>query len=187
MRDLAHQSSSYKKRSLKTSPKVIKIAVVVLVVGGIYFLSSKANVGGESIGGDGSTVRNAPAGLVPVKVDGAPVDTSSGSQLASGTINLKNVAGSLGGTATAGRVFGAGTYTLTVNATLPNPKGDRYQAWLSDGENAYDANFMEGSGTTWSTTFRNTEKYANFKQVWITREITTEDNKPEKHIMEGTF
>ncbi len=186
MRDLARESTSYKKRHLNSKPRLVGTIIIVLViVSVIYFLSSQINVGGGNTT-DSQTLHNAPVGLVPVKVDSSPVDTSGGVNLASNTITLRNVGA--GGTATATRVYGNGSYSLSVNATLPDPKGDKYQVWLSDGENAFDGGFMNGNGSgQWTDVFRNDEKYSKFRQVWITREITSEDNKPEKHVMEGSF
>lgn len=185
MRDLAQSHSFLPKKSSKFPPRILRIILIVIVISAIvYFVISKVG-GGAS--GDSESLHDAPAGLTPVEVSGAPVSVANGVNLSSDTITLKNVAGADGGTATATRVYGNGGYTLTVNATLPDPHANRYQVWLSDGTKVYDANFMEGSKTSWSDTFRDTDKYSKVKNIWITREITSEDNKPERHIMEGSF
>ncbi len=185
MRDLAQSHSFVPRKSSKFPPRILRIILVVFVISGAIYFAGNAITGRGVVGGE--SVHDAPAGLTPVEVSGAPISVAGGVNLSSDTITLKNVAGADGGTATATRVYGNGGYTLTVSATLPDPHANRYQVWLSDGTKVYDANFMDGSKTSWSDTFRDTDKYSKVKNIWITREITSEDNKPERHIMEGSF
>ncbi len=185
MRDLANQSLLKRKR--QTSPKAVRtIIIVILIAGVLYFIASKTNVAGIGGSGDSIVLRDATRGLTPVKVDGTPVEVKNAVNLTSNTATLRNVSGEVA-SAVATRVFGNGSYTLTVDATLPDPKGSKYEVWLVGGGQTVEAGFMEGAKTAWSLTFRDSDKYSSLKSVWITREITSEDERPEKHVLEGTF
>ena len=182
MRDLAQMGSSRKK--VAVPPRILLIAVIVVaIVAVLYVTASKINVGGSS---GGVTLQDAPKGLTPVKVDGAPVDVDSGVTLSSSNASFTNVSeGSA--TATATRVFGNGSYSLTVSATLPDPVGSKYQVWLVGEGKTLNAGFMEGAKTSWNLTLRDKDKYSTLPEIWITKEITAEDGKPELHILEGSF
>jgi len=186
MRDLANQSIIRRRRvSPKTSGLFIIITVLVFL---IMVVSWKLNGLTTSSGGDSAYLKDAPKGLTPVKVDGAAIEADAGLNVSTGGITLSDV--KYGGTAngTASRTFGAGTYSLSVTATLPDTKGgDRYQVWLSNGSGVFDAGFMNGSKTSWSLVFNDKDKYSSYKSVWVTREITTEDGKPEQKVLVGSF
>lgn len=185
MRDLAQMGSS--KKRVAGAPKILPIVVIVVaVVAVVYFMASKISVGGIGGSSSGVTLQDAPKNLTPVKVDGAPVDVDKGVTLSSGSATFTNVSDE-SATATATRVFGNGSYSLTVSATLPDPTGSKYQVWLVGGGKALNAGFMDGAKTSWSVTFRDKDKYSTMSEIWITREITAEDGKPEKHILEGRF
>lgn len=152
----------------------------------IFLLASRINLPG--VGNAGAILEQAPKGLVPVEVEGGPVSVEGGVNLSSGKATFRSVGGKKA-TAVAERVYGGGSYTLTVNATFVGSKGHKYQVWLTDGgDNLVDAGFMEGSGDLWTLTFRDDDNgHSKLRAIWITDEITTEDNKPESHILEGSF
>ena len=108
-------------------------------------------------------------------------------KLASGCAPALDVSSGESATATASRKFGDGSYNLTVNATLPDPVGNVYQVWIVGGDESHLAGDMQGSGKSWSLSFNDVDDYSNLDGIWISREITKQDNKPEKHILEGSF
>lgn len=185
MRDLAHVGTS--KKRVAVPPRILPIVVIVIVIVAVlYFIASKINVGGIGGSSSGVTLQDAPKSLTPVRVDGASVDVDSGVTLSSGSATFTNVSDG-SATATATRVFGNGSYSLTVSATLSDPVGSKYQVWLVGGGKTLNAGFMDGAKTSWSLTFRDKDKYSTLSEIWITKEITAEDGKPEKHILEGSF
>lgn len=182
MRDLARQGIIRRRSSLTKNFKIVAVVVFAAV---FVFFAGRNLLFGTSVSSDSSLVKDAPKGLTPVKI-GAVLEGESGLHLSTDDVNLRNV--KEGGTASATRTYGDGSYVLSVNATLPDPKGNRYQVWLSDGTNVFDAGFMNGSKTAWTLIFRDKDNFSkSYDEVWITREITTEDEKPELVVMRGTF
>lgn len=184
MRDLAHQNLRSRKR--KITQRNIRIFIsVVIITAFIFLFTTYLNFPGV---GSSVTLKDAPKGLTPVEVTDASVSVEGGVNLTSNKATLRNV-GQKKASATAERVFGGGTYTLSVVATFAGTKGHRYQVWLTDGgESLVDAGFMEGSGDSWALTFRDSDRgLSKLRFVWITDEITTEDNRPETHVLEGSF
>ena len=186
MRDLAKSHSYLPKKSFARA-RILRISVIVfIIVVAVYFVGTL--IGGGSIGGAGGEgVHDAPAGLTPVQVSGAPISVAGGVNLSSDTATLKNVAG-VGGSATATRVYGNGGYSLNVSATLPNPHAHSYAVFLvgSDGKLVF-ADFMSGSGTSWNLNFNDTDKYSKLSGILITEKITKESKEPETRIMQGSF
>ena len=183
MRDLAQQNFSGKSYTRSTIFRVL--AIIVVVAGLIFILKSK--FGGSASGNLSVILQNAPNGLKPVNFSGSDV-AKSGIDLKGSSVTFRNVSGD-SASATASRTFGDGSFSLSVTATLSDPKGgDKYQVWLVGANGVFDAGLMEGSKNTWSLVFRDKDKYSSaYNQIWITREITTNDNRPEKHILEGSF
>lgn len=186
MRDLARQNLITRKKHILSIPafKFISIAVLVVV---ILVVAKNVTSGGGIVTSADSAVHDAPNNLTPVSLESSTLDISdSGVQLDSDSITLTAVSG-LGGSGNARRTFGGGSFSLSVSATLPDPKGNKYQVWITNGTNIKDAGFMTGSKTSWSLTFRDNKNYSNYREIWITQEITTEDAKPETHRLEGNF
>ncbi len=161
-----------------------KVAVVVILVLGLLFIIKQKISSGSFIGDGSSGLSDAPHGLTPVSVSGV---ADGGVNLSSDSATFKDVKYGGKASASATRTYGAGSFSLTVNATLPNPQGDKYQVWLVSGGQVRDAGFMSGSGGSWSLVFNDSNKYSAYNTIWITREITTEDEKPEQHVLEGSF
>ncbi len=186
MRDLARQNLRTRRDRRVISPRTIRIGIIVaLIVGAVLFINSGAGFG--VIGGGDFTLRNAQHGLEPVEVSGGPVSVDGGVNLISDKATFRNVS-NIKASATAERVYGAGSFTMTVSASFAGDKGHRYQVWLTDGTDVADAGFMEGSGNSWDLVFRDSDKgYSKMDGIWITDELTTEDQRPEKHILEGSF
>lgn len=186
MRDLAKQNLTGTKKVKNLSPRAIRLGVIVVVIVGII-LAFNSGFSLPSVGGGGVELRDAYHGLTPVVVDGAPINVDSGIKLSSDKAIFRNV-GNIKATATAERVYGGGSFTMTVNATFAGTQGHKYQIWLTDGEAMADAGFLEGSGTSWGTTFRDSDKgYSKMDGIWITDELTSEDNQAEVKILEGSF
>lgn len=188
MRDLARQNlrTSNPRGKTKMSPRALRIfAIVGLIVAVVLALNSGLSL--PVVGGGDILVKDATNGLTPVKVESGPVSVAGGVNLVSNKATLRNV-GNLKASATAERVYGGGTFTMTVNATFAGVQGHKYQVWLTDGENVADAGYLEGTGNSWGTTFRDSDKgYSKMNEIWITDELTTEDNRPETKILVGSF
>ena len=185
MRDLANQS--YGQKGAKVDSKFLRRAlfltfatIAILVIGKLFFSA------GSVISGQSVVLRDAPTGLKPVEADSDTSVSEEGVTLTAQTARLVNVAGS-GGSGTAKRTFGAGTYSLDIDTNLPDPKGNNYGVWLTDGAEVLLVDYLRGSGNSWGYDLRDKDKYSSFDQIWITLEITKNDTKPEKHILEGNW
>lgn len=185
MRDLASQGFRDKSNSFN-SPQFVKVLGIAIVVGGLLFVIKSLFLD-KSLGGGAQVLRDAPTNLKPVSVNWDGVDVEGGIDLTNQSATLADVKYGGSASATATRTFGDGSYSLSVSATLPDSKGDRYQVWLVSGASVKDAGFMEGAKSSWSLIFRDKDLYKGYNTVWITREITTEDGEPEQRVMEGTF
>jgi hypothetical protein len=165
---------------------VVKAAFLVVAVIVVLLLVKQKLSSGSFIGGGSSELVDAQHGLTPVSVGVSGV-ANGGVNLSSGSATFKDVKYGGQAKASATRTFGAGSYSLSVSATLPNPSGDKYQVWLVNGDQIKDAGFVSGSGSSWSLVFNDSKNYSSYNTIWITREITTEDEKPEQHVLEGSF
>lgn len=182
MRDLAQQSFS--KSSEKS--KLLKVVIIaLLIVGVVFFLNSKLSSGTTSTSG-AVVLKDAPKGLTPVSLTDNLDILENGVNLSTDTATFKNVSGE-NAKATAVRKYGNGNFSMSVDATLPDPKGQKYQVWIVGGGYPLDAGFMSGSGNSWTLVFRDRDQYSKYRTIWLTREITSEDGKPEKHVLEGSF
>ena len=185
MKDLANQS--YGQKGAKADSKflrrvlVLTFGVIAVLTGGKLFFSAGNVISGQSV-----VLRDAPTGLKPVEADSDTSVSDQGVTLTSQTAKLVNVAGS-GGSGTAKRTFGAGTYSLDIDANLPDPEGNNYGVWLYDGSEVLLVDYLRGSGNSWGYELKDKDKYSSFDQIWITLEITKNDTKPEKHILEGSW
>ncbi|OGD88812.1 hypothetical protein A3I53_01735 [Candidatus Curtissbacteria bacterium RIFCSPLOWO2_02_FULL_40_13b] len=183
MRDLANQNFSTNKKSpIPRSFRLIILAVIIAVA--VFFIGSRVNLpvgGGQDI-----VLQESPRNLSPVSVDDSESVTEGGVDLVTQTAALKDV--KYGGDASgrASRSFGGGTYILSVDATLPDPKNTNYQVWLTDGTNVIPIDYMRGSKTSWSLSLRDTDKYSKYDGIWVTLE-RSKDNKPEERVLEGSF
>ncbi len=187
MRDLAQQNYSLNRDRIAIPRSAVRIvlilAVVLAVLFGARFINSN---NGGLIGGSAVVLKDAPKGLTPVKVPGVVNITEGAVNLVVESAAFTNVSGG-NATAAATRKYGAGSYSLTVNATLPDPGGNVYQVWIVGDDAIFLAGDMRGSGSSWSIGFNDVDNYSSLDGIWITREITNNDNKPEKHILEGSF
>ena len=185
MKDLANQS--YGQKGAKIDSKflrrvlVLTFGVIAVLTGGKLFFSAGSVISGQSV-----VLRDAPTGLKPVEADSDTSVSDVGVTLTSQTAKLIDVAGG-GGSGTAKRTFGAGTYSLNIDTNLPDPKGNNYGVWLSDGPEVLLVDYLRGSGNSWGYELKDKDKYSSFDQIWITLEITKNDTKPEKHILEGSW
>lgn len=180
MRDLANRSYDGRDKRL---PKSVKFLVLMaLVLSALFFLKDRFFSSGVS---SSVTLRDAPKGLTPVNVSETVSFDDEGVSLVTESATFVNVSGD-NARATATRKYGDGTYSLSVSATLPVVVGDKYQVWIATNP-AKLAGTLAGAGNNFSLIFRDTDKYSKVNQIWITREITDNDEKPEKHILEGSF
>ena len=156
-------------------------AAVAILAAGKLFFSAGSVISGQSV-----VLRDAPTGLKPVESDGDTSITQEGVELTSQSAKLVDVA-QVGAGGTAKRTFGAGTYSLNVDTNLPDPKGNNYGVWLSDGSNVLLVDYLRGSGNSWGYELKDKDKYSDYDQIWITLEITKIDDIPEKHVLEGSW
>lgn len=183
MRDLANQNFSPKKPIYKSRPA--RILLVILVLVGIFYIGkSKINFGTTS--GSSITLQEAPRNLEPVVVEGIGNISEGGVDLVTQNAIFKDVRYGGEAKATATRSFGGGTYILSVDATLPDPKNTYYEVWLVGGGSIIPIDFMNGSKNSWKLNLRSGDKYSKYSGIWITLE-RTKDELPEEHIMEGNF
>ncbi len=188
MRDLAGQSYQRKSSSKIAIPRsAVRVVLLLVAILAILMIVRRVIGGGGIIGGSSIVLRDAPKGLTPVEVPGQNMAIDDGAvDLSIQRATFTNVSGE-NATATATRKFGDGSYNLSVNATLPDPNGNVYQVWIVGGDAPHLAGDMQGSGKSWSLSFNDVDDYSNLDGIWISREITKQDNKPEKHILEGSF
>lgn len=183
MRDLANQNFSTEKKSpIPRSFRLIILAVIIAVA--VFFIGSRVNL--PVGGGQDVVLQESPRNLSPVSADGSESVTEGGVDLVTQTAALKDV--KYGGDASgkASRSFGGGTYILSVDATLPDPKNTYYQVWLVDGDTVIPIDYMSGSKTSWSLRLRNSDKYSKYDGIWVTLE-RTKDAKSEERVLEGSF
>ena len=184
MRDLANQSYISGRNNFSRLIKSVVLAFVL--VAGIWFFSQRS--ANPSLTSGPVVLRDAPKGLVPVSLPDDLISAGQAVNLKTGKAVFSNVSDEAEvARATAVRKYGDGTFTLTVEANLPDPKNLKYQVWIVGSGEFFDAGFMNGSGTDWTLIFRDKDYYSKYSQILITREITNNDGKPEKHILEGNF
>lgn len=156
---------------------------IVMVVFSV--VKSRLNIGTAS--GSSVTLREAERGLVPVELSGEHAELTSGAvDLVTQKAALVDVKYDGEARATATRSFGGGTYILSVEATLPDPKNVSYQVWVVGGGEVVPIDYLRGQGTKWSLSVRTSDEFSGYDGVWITLERTKND-VPEEHVMEGSF
>ncbi|OGD82814.1 hypothetical protein A3A54_01755 [Candidatus Curtissbacteria bacterium RIFCSPLOWO2_01_FULL_39_62] len=188
MRDLAkqtYQSASSRSSKILIPQSVVRIVLLLILVLVVLFIVKKV-IDAGGIVGSSITLRDAPKGLTPVEAPGVVDVTGDALSLTVQDATFTNVSGE-NATATATRRFGDGSYNMSVSATLPDPQGNKYQVWIVGGGQQFLAGDMSGSAKNWGIVFNDVDDYSNLNGVWITREITNNDNRPELHILEGVF
>lgn len=184
MRDLGQQNFSNLRHSSRTRT-IFRVVVFLVIIGVVFYLArSRFSFSGE--GGSSIVLREAPRGLKPVEVDGAIDATEGGVDLTTQQATLEDVKYDGKAKATATRSFGGGLYILSVDATLPDSANAYYQVWLVGGSSVTPINYMNGSKTSWSLNLRSSDKYSQYRGIWITLE-RTKDELPEEHVLEGSF
>lgn len=108
-------------------------------------------------------------------------------------IELLDVTGGTGrGIAT--RVYKDGKFEHVILADLEDPKdGEFYQGWLTTKGKEGEVGFsyvktgkLRMAKGGYLLEFESSRDYSSYSQVWVTLE-KVDDNKPEKHILEGSF
>jgi len=183
MRDLANQNFSEKKSLSKS--RLLRILLIILVLAGVFYIAkSKINFG--AAGGSSTALSEAPRNLTPIVADGTEDIAEGAVDLVTQKASFEDVKFGGEAKATATRSFGGGTYILSVDATLPDPKNTYYEVWLVGGGSVIPIDFMSGSKTFWHLSLRSSDKYSKYSGIWITLE-RTKDELPEEHVLEGTF
>jgi len=190
MRDLANQN--FTPQSAPISGKiaipqsVVRIVLILIVTLVILVVARQLLNSGGFVGRSSLTLKDAPKGLTPVAIGtSANIEGEDALNLAIESASFVNVSG-VSGSATATRKYGDGSFTMSVNATLPIPEGDTYQVWIVGGDILKLAGTMDGS-ENYSLVFNDVDNYSSTNTIWITREITPNEGRPEKHVLEGTF
>lgn len=183
MRDLA-RGEFVSHRSSK-SKAIIRVFLILVVVLGVVAFFRVLNIG-SGRAGSSVILQEAPRGLTPISLDNSQNVAEGGVDLATQKAQLVDVkyGGEAGGVAT--RSFGGGTYILSVDATLPDPKGNSYGVWLQSGDEVILIDYMSGSKNSWSFRLRGPDKFSGYREIWITLE-RSKDQKPEEHVLEGSW
>ncbi|MBI3283012.1 hypothetical protein HYZ70_02950 [Candidatus Curtissbacteria bacterium] len=186
MRDLSKIPIGRAVRRPDGSKKLTRLLVFLAVILAAAALGkSKLNLGTSS--GSSVVVREAVRGLTPVALSGEHEELTEGAvDLVTQRAVLADVKYDGEARATAVRSFGGGTYILTVDATLPDPKNVSYQVWVTGGGEVVPIDYMRGEGTRWSLSVRTGDEFSLYDGIWITLE-RTKDEIPEEHVMEGSF
>ncbi|HSX18841.1 MAG TPA: hypothetical protein VLE91_01765 [Candidatus Saccharimonadales bacterium] len=192
MRDLSRVPLGARSKKGAKVGKFIKrlrlLVIVVVIIAAVLFVKEKFN-GQSAIDGQSIILREASHGLTPVKLG------NESSTLLKNAVDLKTEKTTLkdvkyGGSgvavATAARSYGGGSYILTVDATLPDPVNVSYEVWVVGGGEVVPVDFMQGSGTHWTLNVNTKDEFSNYSGIWITLE-RLKDEKPEEHVLEGTF
>ncbi len=185
MRDLANLNFSQGRSSSKFKTVGRFLIILVVLLGVAFFLKSRFIASGP--GSPSIVLQEAPRGLVPVDANQASKVVEGGVDLATQKATLGDVkyGGEASGIAT--RTYGGGTYQLSIDATIPDPKGNSYGVWLTGGGTIVFIDYLRGSKTSWSFSFRDTDKYSKYDGILITLERTKEDNEPEERVLEGSW
>ena len=186
MRDLSKTPLGNPRRRSSPLRRLKKLLALVLLVLLIFLIARLwLNLGNSS--GSAIILREAARGLVPVELSNQHEQlTSKAVDLVTQRAILVDVKYDGRAAATATRSFGGGTYILTVEATLPDPKNVSYQVWVTGGGEVIPIDYMRGEKTNWSLSVRTGDEFSNYDGIWITLE-RTKDEIPEEHVMEGSF
>lgn len=183
MRDLSQTQIAYGGQ--KTRGRLLRTVLILILASGAFYFAGNFFLKKEG-GGSSVILREAPRGLMPVNVGGVSTSVEGGVELTTQTAVVGDVKYGGEATATVTRSFGGGIYILTVDATLPDPKNVNYQVWLVGGGQVLPIDYMRGSKTSWSLSLRDSDKYSQYRGIWITLE-RGKDDIPEEHVMEGSF
>lgn len=186
MRDLAQQNFSQSRERIAVNKSAVRIILIMGTILIILFGLRIVSSGSDFAGGSAISLKDAPKGLKPVEIPKSFDVTEGSLNLVVENASFTNVSGE-NAIATATRKYGGGSYSLSVSATLPDPKGNVYQVWIVGEGNVILAGDMSGSGKDWGIIFNDANNYSDLDGIWITKEITKQDENPEKHILEGTF
>lgn len=159
---------------------LIGIAILVIVLGGIYLLRRPRNTVTPTptpISNFEEKIENQFNVTIPDDVEKADLKDSSG--------------GDASGVAT--RKVESGTFIHTVLADLPDPQpGYFYQGWLVRGKEG-EANYsiittgrMRLAKGGYLLEFESSTDYSDYKTVYITLERVN-DRNPEKRVLEASF
>ena len=100
-------------------------------------------------------------------------------------VELRDVA-NVSATALATRKWENGRFEATIMADLPNPENGFYQAWIVKDTQFISLGRMRVAKGGWIIEYQSNTNYSEYDKVVVSLEITN-DNKPEKHIVEGSF
>jgi hypothetical protein len=102
-------------------------------------------------------------------------------------VELKDVA-NIKATALATRKWESNRFTATVMADLPDPAPTDgfYQAWIQKDDTVVSLGRMRLAKGGWIVEYQGSTNYSDYKNVLITQEKFA-DNKPETHLLEGSF
>lgn len=123
--------------------------------------------------------------------ENAPANTTDGEELQVETTDLVAV-GNYTGSGEATRSFDGQVFTHTVEADLGAPAaGKFYEGWLviTSPLQFFSTGELKLSGGKYALTYTDNEDQVGYPQVVITEETRADgfDNKPEAHVLEGSF
>lgn len=187
MRDLANQSFSSSKGPKKNiNAGILRLIIILVIIFGIGFFVKGKFLGSGGVSGSSDVVlREAPRGLMPVKLDGENV--SQGKEIKSESASFRAVAEGVSGKVSASRNVEGGKYNIRVDATLEDPKqAYSYGVWLYEGKDEVLVDYLGGSGTNWYLRATRDADLVKYDSIKITREYSR-TNESETILFEGSF
>ncbi|MAF80644.1 hypothetical protein CL628_01380 [bacterium] len=174
---------------------IIGIIVVVLVLFGAWSFISTPPAGdvdevaeiGEHMDDDDAMVKTPTSATAPETASAPAADPGE-------TATLLAIS-PYTGTGVATRSFDGTVFTHAIAADLPGPAaGTFYEGWLvhktASGPQFFSTGKLVNSGgTAWTLVYSAAQDYPDHKDVVVTEETEADglDNKPEAHVLEGTF
>ncbi|MBI3577171.1 hypothetical protein HY086_03995 [Candidatus Gottesmanbacteria bacterium] len=164
---------------MKTSLWII-VGVVIVGAGVLWYLGGKQSAP--------SSVPTTPTRITTQTE--TPLPTAPSTRVETATLVA---VGKFTGTGTATRSFDGTTFTLTVTATLPDPKsGKFYEGWLVRKQPSllfFSTGKLTKQGGQYVATYTAGQNYPEYRGVVVTEETLANglDGKPETHVLEGAF
>lgn len=162
---------------------LVILAFVLVVAGAAVFYIKKDNQSADKAGDDQTTSQ---ASDQPAKVD----EGSLGSQSNVEQVKLLAV-GNYSGNGTASRSFENGNFKHSVEANIGDPSsGKFYEGWIvKSGDFISTGKLSKKSEGLYVLAYTSDQNMMEYDKVVITEETEANglDNKPEAHVLEGSF
>ncbi len=165
------------KRQQGFANVAITVGIAVVLVGALGFVFWQNYMKEDSTASESSTQSNTTEEAD--KAVQAPIEEAT----------LEAV-GNYTGVGAATRVFDTGVFAHAVTAYIDDPaEGKFYEGWLVNGKDFFSTGKLKKNGDTYELSYTAYKNYPDHKLVVITEETLADglDNKPEAHVLEGSF